>query len=106
MKTHDQFDEKFYDDMSKLDVPFKEYFETLGGHSIRIFFLENKILIMDSEQQVIGELAIGRSAKAAGLDLSKMLKSSYEPGDKHFGVLLNGYNNQDWLFAVDVIAIL
>lgn len=102
----DQFDDTFYDKISKVDVPFLEYFNTIGGKSIRVNYMTNEMYIMGDNQILKGTLSLGRSAKDAGLSLDKLLNPDPQIGEYSYGVLLNGFNNCDWLFAVKVVAIL
>lgn len=102
----DKFNDDFFDNLSKFDVPFCEYFKNLEGHSIRINHMQNELYIMDENQIHRGTISMGRSAKSAGIDLSKLLKQNLQVGDYSYGVLLNGFNNKDWLFAVQVVHII
>jgi hypothetical protein len=48
---------------------------------------------------------LGRSAKAAGIELEKMITDHLEVGDDGFVVLLNGYNGEDWLWSRKISAV-
>ena len=99
-------DEQFDEDISKFDTSFNQYFNNVGGASIEISYDDNKLHIMDEHQACKATLSIGRSAKQAGLNLSDMLKTNLKIGDKQYGVLFNGFDNKNWLFAVDIVDII
>ena len=96
-----EFDESFYDRMSKFDVPFVDYFETMGGKSVKVE--QDELIILGENDVRLGKLCVGKSAKKAGLQLEKLLNREHKEGEDNYGVLLNGYNRRDWLFAVKYV---
>jgi hypothetical protein len=88
---------------SKPHVSFRNYFNELGGKTISILYENKEILIFDNKQVNVGRLKIGKSAMIAGLNIELLLKENLQVGDKHYAVLLNGIDNYDWLFAVDIV---
>jgi hypothetical protein len=102
----EQFNDDFYDNLSKIDVPFDEYFNALQGKSIRVNYMTNEMYIIGENQSHRGTVSLGRSAKDAGLEITKLLNRDSKIGEFSYGVLLNGFEKKDWLFAVKVVAIL
>jgi hypothetical protein len=100
------FDESFYDNLAKFDIPFIDYFNNVGGSDIRIDYVKNEMYIMGKDQSLQAVLCLGKSAKKAGLEKSKLFNDNHKVGDYKYGVLLNGFNKMDWLFAVKVVEII
>jgi hypothetical protein len=99
-----QFNDDFLNNLSKENVFFYQYFNELQGKTIRIDYLINEIYIMGEDQSHCGTVRIAKSAKEAGLELSKLLNPNPKIGEYMYMVLLNGFDNKDWLFAVNVFA--
>lgn len=104
-QSENPFDDDFFNKISKFDLSFNEYFHHLGGVSIKISSLDNELQIIGLKHEVISKLTIAKSARGSSFELNEMLSLSPNIGEKKFGVLLNGFNNKDWLFAVDVAGI-
>lgn len=78
----------------------------MGGVSVKISDMNNQLYIVGHDQRHKATLSIGESAREAGIDLPLMVKKNPGVGKMYYGVLLNGYNKQDWLFAVKIVGIL
>lgn len=92
----EKVDTSFYDNRSKFDLSFYEYFKTLGGTDILVNHLKLEIYIMGENKSHKDTLALSRSAKDVGLKLEKLLNSNRKVDNYSYGVLLNGFNNYDW----------
>jgi hypothetical protein len=85
---------------------FKEYFEDANGVDIRIDVRERQLSILDAEGNIVRTVAIAKSALQQVFSFDDLMKVNHRVGEFTYTVLMNGFENRDWLYAMKIVAVL
>ncbi len=84
---------------------FYEYYAKICGTSIEIDFSSRRLSILNIEREIIETILFSKSIQHS-FTLVDLLKSEHKVGDTIYAVYPDGFENNNWLWAGNMIAVL